>query len=214
MSIPKGLALWILNDCGDYGEGLRMPIISELVSLVHDSMKNRDHEKAKEVIRKLRRHWFVGDTGILSVSDGIFVQDYLNLKAGRISMDEKTLKDRLGKHEEKGVVFSDDMTVRFFHHKFKKEPQSPSAFLNNSGTVALVGGEENAEKFARAFNHCILNPRFGALPNGNSSQIRVAGLGSGSYNLGIVADISAGQSGYSFGVKKGYVNGIREPKEK
>lgn len=187
----------------DYGEGFRMPTMPELVPLVYASFENKEYDTAKNVIKTLRNHWITGDTGILYVPEGMFVQDNPKLKDGRISMNQKALEKKLGSHEEKGVVFSDDKTIRFTPYNYGRESQTPLELSANTGIIALVAGKENAEKLAKASEHYRLKPYFWALENVGSPQKRVAVLGSGGFGgrLGVFADCSeGGGDGCSFGV--------------
>lgn len=189
----------------DYGNGFRMPTMPELVSLVYASLENKDYDTAKNVIETLRNHWISGNTGIRYVPEGMYVQDNPNMENGRISMNQKTLERKLGKHEEKGVVFSDDKLVRFTPYDYKRGSQSSLELSKNPGVIALTGSEENAEKIARASKHYKVNPCFWVLSDVDSPQTRVAGLGSGYRDVGgrlsVGADGFEGDdSGCSFGV--------------
>lgn len=189
----------------DYGLDFRMPTMPELVPLVYASLENKNYDTAKNVIKTLKNHWITGNTGILYVHDGMFVQDNPKLENGRVSMNEKTLEKRLGKHEERGVVFSDDKSVRFVPYGFKRESQGALELSKNPGVIALTGGEENTEKIARASEHYKVKPYFWALSNVDSPQTRVADLYSDDF--GDRLDVGAYDSGdggvrYSFGVLK------------
>ena len=187
----------------DYGEEFRMPTMPELVSLVYASLENKDYKTAKEVINTLRSHWLTGNTGIHYVPEGMFVQDNPDLNQRRISMSQKDLESRLGSHQEKGVIFSDDKSVRFVPYVFKRGSQSSLDLARNPGVIALTGSEEKAEMLAKASQHYRLNPYFYALSNVDSPQTRVADLYS--YYFGGGLDVVAGGSGdyevrFSFGV--------------
>lgn len=182
----------------DYGNGFRMPIMPELVHLVYASLENQDYDTAKNVVITLKRNWLTGNTGILYVPDGMFVWDKPNLRDGRISMDQKDLEARLGSYEERGVVFSDDRSVRFTQYGFVKREQSSLALSENLGVIALVGGEENAEKIARASEHYKLDPWFCALSNVKSLEIKVAGLISDNFGSRLYVNAYGGE---------GFVNG-------
>jgi len=197
----------------NYGKGFRMPIMPELVQLVYASLENKNYDTAKNVIKTLRDHWITGDTGILYVHEGMFVQDNPNLENRRISMNQKTLERKLGKHEEKGVAFSDDKTIRFVPYGFKRESQSALELSKNPGVIVLVGGEENAEKLARASEHYKLKPYFWALENVDSPITRVAVLVSDYFfGGGLVVD-AYDDGGFgdrcSFGVLKDAENPLK-----
>ena len=187
----------------DYGQDFRMPTMPELVPLVYASLENKNYETAQNVIKTLKNHWITGNTGILYVPEGMFVQDNPNIRNGKISMNKKTLKNKLGSYEEKGVVFSEDKNVRFVPYGFKKESQTPLELSQNTGISALVNGQENAEKIAKASEHYKLKSYFWTLKNIDSPQARVADLDS--YGFGNRLDVIAYDSEYcgnrfSFGV--------------
>jgi hypothetical protein len=163
----------------DYGQGFRMPTMPNLVPLVYASLENQDYKTAKEVISILKNHWLTGNTVAHYFPKGMFAEDNPEMKDGRIVRpDFKTLENKLGKHEEKGVVFSNDKKIRFTPYNYKGESQSALELASNSGVIALVGGEENAEKIAKSSEHYRIKPYFWALSNVDSPQTRVAVLNS------------------------------------
>jgi len=188
-----------------YGKGFRMPTMPELVPLVYTSLKNQNYDTAKNVVKTLRKQ-IIGNTGILYVSDGMFVQDNPKLKDREISMNQKALEKRLGSREERGVVFSDDRSVRFTPYNYIRKAQLPLQLSTNTGIITLVGGEENAEKLIEASEHYRVKPYFDALENVVFPQTRIASLSSSDFfdRFYINADCSdsRGYYGYSFGVKK------------
>lgn len=188
----------------DYGQGFRMPTMPELVQLVHASLENQDYKTTKEVVSALRNYWLTGDTGILYTQKGMYVQDKPKMENGRLSMNEKTLEKKLGKHKEKGAIFSKDKTIRFAPYGFKTQSQTPLELSANPGVVAFVGSEENAEKLAKASEHYRRNPYFWALFNVDSPQTRVANLVSNysDVRLGVDAGYSEDEDGVSFGIKE------------
>jgi len=190
----------------DYGSGFRMPRMPELVPLVYASFENKDYGTAKKVIKTLRNNWLTGNTGILYVPEGMYVQDNPELKNGRISMNQKILESKLGKHEEKGVIFSDDKTIRFTPYNYKRDLQSALELSKNPGIIALTGSEANAEKLARVSERYKSRPYFWALSNVAPQTRRVAGLDSydlfdGRLRIG-ASDFGGSDSGFSFGVLK------------
>lgn len=119
-------------------------------------------------------------------------------------MTQKTLRNKFcsDSHEKKGVVFSDDGSVRFTPYNFKKESQSALDLPRNTEVIALVGGEENAERLAKASEHWKKKPYFWALSNVDSPQTRVADLVSYYFGIGLyVCAINSGDvARVSFGV--------------
>ena len=185
----------------DYGIGFRMSTMPELVQLLYASLENRNYETAKRVINISEDLRLIGNTGILYTKKGMYVQDNPYLKKETISMNQKTLMGKLGEHEERGVVFSDDRSIRFTPYNYKTDYQSPVELSKNIGIIALTGGEENAEKIAMASKNYGTFPCFWT--DSSSSQIRIASL-SKSICGGLL--VGAGNCDdhiirYSFGIK-------------
>ncbi|MFH1503740.1 MAG: hypothetical protein ABIE36_03725 [Candidatus Diapherotrites archaeon] len=196
----------------DYGKGFRMPTMPELVPLVYTSLENQEYETAKNVIKTLKNHWLIGNTAIHYFPEGMFVQDNPEMKNEKIIIpDYKTLENKLGKYEEKGVVFSDDKSIRFTPYNFKGESQSSFELSKNTGIIALVSGEENSEKLAMASGHYKINPYFGALSNVNLPQTGVAVLFSDGFDFGLVVGAGSSESDClrcSFGVCEKDAEGV------
>ncbi len=190
----------------NYGKGFRMPTMPEIVPLVYASLENQKYETAENVIKTLEIYWITGDTAIHYFPEGIFAEDVPKMENGRIVTPTfKILEKRLGSNEERRVVFSDDRSVRFVPYGFKKESQDAFNLERNPGVIALVGGEKNAEKLAKASGPYKLNPYFCALNRVESPQTRVAGLGSIGLNEGLDVDASFSKNNdrvCSFGVLK------------
>jgi hypothetical protein len=188
-----------------YGKGFRMPTMPELVPLIYASLEYKNYDTAKNVVKTLKKDQIAGNTGILYIPKGMFVQDNPELKDGRISMNQEVLEKKLGSHEERGVVFSNDNSIRFTPYNFKRKSQTPLELSTNTGIIALVSGEENAEKLAKA-SECYRNkPDFWTLENVDSPVTKVANLGS-DFFVGrwfiVNADDHENSNRYSFGVQK------------
>src|SRR3989338_2274454 len=123
----------------------------------------------------------------------MFVQDNPGMTNGRVVMNQKTLERKLGKHEERGVTFSNDGSLRFTLYGFKRESQTASELAKNSGVIALVGSEENAEKLAKSSQHYRVNPYFWVLSKVENPETRVAALSSDDFDGRL--DVGAGLSG-------------------
>ena len=191
----------------DYGNGFRMPTIPELVDLVYASLENQEYESAKNVVETLRSHWLIGNTGILRVPEGMFVQDNPEMIDGRISMEQKTLIDKLGSHVEKEVVFSDNRSIRFVPYGFKEGEQTPLELSKNSGIIAFVDGEKNAEKIAKASKHYELNPDFWVLTKVDSPKTKIGFLGSSVFGDRLYVETDDSEHAFnrcSFGVRENY----------
>lgn len=187
--------------------GFRMSTMPELVQLVYVSFENEEYEKAQNVIKTLKNEWYkwvAGNTGILYTQEGIYVQDNPKIKKGKVLMKQKKLEKKLGKHEERRVVFSDDKTIRFTPYNYKTGDQSSLELSKNTGIIALVGGEEKAEKIAKVSEHYKIESLFSALCGSykaNFPQARVAILHSDLHDrLDVNALISDGDDLYSLSV--------------
>ncbi len=197
----------------DYGKGFRMPTMPELIPLIYASLENKDYETAKNVIKTLKNSWITGNTAIHYFPKAMFVQDNPKMKDGKIILlSQKTLEKKLGKNQEKEVIFSEDKKTRFVPYSFKIEHQTPLELSQNLGIIALVGGKENTEKLAKVSEYYKLKPYFWTLENVNSPKTRVADLGSGSFDdrLDVYAYVSEGYGDrYSFGVLENSAKALR-----
>jgi hypothetical protein len=142
-----------------YDAGFRMSTMSELVSLVYASFENPEYETAKNVIKIFKNEWVPANTGVYYSPQGMFALDNPEMENKKIiPFDYKALESKLGKHEEKGVIFSDDKTLRFTPYGFKIGSQNSVELAKNRGIIALVNGEENADRLAIASQHYNVNP--------------------------------------------------------
>ncbi len=193
----------------DYHPGFRMSTMPELIPLVLSFLESPD---PIVIERMLDRYYITGNTGVLYTPEGMFVQDNPHLlPSERIHMDAEKLKSKLSSHERNSVVFSDDGSVRFTPRNFKRGSQTPLELSTNSGIIALVGDEGNAEKLARVSEHYNSDPCFFASDSAEPSEIRVPSLlarpfGNGP-NSGLKERLTFGDNyahfrgKYSFGVK-------------
>ena len=193
----------------NYGEGFRMPTFGQLAHLVHASLENRkEYKSAQEVVDALRNYWLVGDTSILWTPEGMYAQDFPEIKGDRVSMNERTLKSKLGARQEGDVVYSDDGKVRFTPYGFKTGEQSASDLSRNAGIIAIFGIPEEAEAIARSSEHYKFNTNFWTPEEVDTPKIRVPDLGSGGFDGGLIVGIGGywgvlGGGGRSFGVREG-----------
>ena len=191
----------------DYGEGFRISTVSELIPLVYASLENTDHTRAQGVLRTLEKSLLTGNTAIHYFPEGIFVEDNPAIKNKRlVTPVYQKLESRLGSHEERGVVFSDDRSVRFTPHGFETKEILSSNLAKNSGIIAFSGGEENSERLAILSEYWPEGSFFWTFENFDSPQTRVACLAERSgfqYRLGVIADLYEGQTPQdTFGVKE------------
>ena len=133
--------------------------LPELVHLVHYTSKNPDTEIAQKVIEALvstdKNGHPLGiftDTGVLYVTQGMFVQDIPNPYCIRGRMDAQSLSKRIVStadsflEKEFSSVGGD---VRFTTYEFDTG-ENMISLHNNRGFRALVGGQENANKLLEA----------------------------------------------------------------
>ena len=201
----------------DYGRGFRMATIPQLVSLVYSFSENREDSEARDLAQKLRSCTFVGNTGILFDYDGMFVKDKPEIEnekrfrfLPKLVMDAEKLKNMLGSREERGVVFSDDGKIRFTPYGFKVGSQIPSVLAKNSGVIAIVGSEENAEMLAQASRYYKISPEFFSYNRLHiSPQIRIANIHSCNFGAHVTLDAmdngiwgDSAKYSHSFGVRE------------
>jgi len=188
----------------NYGPYFRMPTMPELVPLVYASLENQDKETAKNVIKTLKSNWLTGNTAIHYFPGGMFVEDNPEMKNKRIvTPTQKALEERLDSHEEMGVVFSRDKSIRFVPYVFKTKLQTALELARNPGIIALTGSEENAEMLAKAFLELYNKSKtwFSALSEVDWPQTRVASLGLDDIDWLLVGAVDTeGALGGSFGV--------------
>ena len=190
----------------NYGEGFRMPTIGQLAHLVHASLENRkEYESAREVVKTLKDYWLAGNTALLWTPNGLYAIDEPEIKDDRVSIDEKTLRSKLGSIQKDDVAYSDDGRVRFTPYGFKVGEQSASDLASNSGIIAIFGTPEEADAVATVSEHYRLKPRFWAFESIVEPLIRVPVLDSDGFGYGLSVsgswdDLYGGRC--SFGVRE------------
>ncbi|MFH1589668.1 MAG: hypothetical protein ABIB43_03830 [archaeon] len=154
----------------DYGEGFRMATAPELSLLLSACFENKKNNSAKKIIEDMGEALYeniLGDTGVYFLKKGIFFQDHPNIKNYKIHMTKRDLFDKLGSHEEGGVIFSDDGSIRYvperklegqYHTLFHCLLQTNEELAQNPEIIGLVGGIENAEKLSQTQNN--LQPNY------------------------------------------------------
>jgi|APSaa5957512622_1039677.scaffolds.fasta_scaffold08017_5 hypothetical protein len=183
-----------------YEKGFKMATIPELTNLVYASLENPNYKTAQEVIKRIKHSFGIsGNTSVLYAPDqGIYVQDNPIIENGKIFMCEDNLEKQLGSIEENGVVFSDDRTIRFTPNGSKFGYQGSDDLAKNSGIIALVNGQENAEKLAKSTDYFKFHNFLGSLQSLNMRRVRAVGFNQFGHNL--YSRSSADR--HSFGVKK------------
>lgn len=134
---------------GPEGAGFVQPTFGELMPLIYFAWKNSawrgraiDRTNAKPVVRALAHGGLAGRTIALVGSRGLFADDNPNLDLIRDLQEYETiLEKRLGSKEENGVVYSDDMSIRFTP-RVKKLREIFTNSPTSSGVITLVGNEE------------------------------------------------------------------------
>ena len=203
---------------GPEGNGFREPTFGELAPLVHAALGTKDTNEAKRVIETLEGCGMAGKTMAITGREGLFADDNPDLKLIDLSYQERVkdglqqyedfLKNRLGRREENGVVYSDDGIVRFTPYGFKLGTQSKLHFSKNRGLIVLVGNIERADMLAEASRHYTLKPslisEFGET---DTLQLRMPGVRRGDFfsdDLFVDCDGRSGcDSGRgSFGIRK------------
>ncbi|MBS3083271.1 hypothetical protein J4423_00535 [Candidatus Pacearchaeota archaeon] len=99
----------------NYGEGFRMATFGEVLDLVHQSYLNQGNTGADNVVRATRQFWLSGNTVAYGGRDIITVQNFPEIKEGRIIMDFEELESLLNEGEDlvPGVRISRDGNVGF-----------------------------------------------------------------------------------------------------
>jgi hypothetical protein len=138
----------------NYGPGFRMSTIPELVQLFYSYFENEKYPADREVRCMLGDYFIAGNTATHYFNTGVFVEDFPEVEKGKIVTPNRgKLEKRLGRTEERGVIFSDDRLVRFVPYGFAIGLQSSLELAKNPGIIALTGSEENAEKLAEVARH-------------------------------------------------------------
>ena len=213
---PVGRSNFIGLRNADYGEGFRMSTVPELINLFLVSLKNKDRPAEGLVEMYLTGYGHItGDTVSHYFPEGMFVEDNpLIRNKAIITPTYKEFKDRLGSHEEGGVVFSDDRSVRFTPYGFDTKTLLITSDMSyyfmprpmiNTGIIALFGGEENAEKFTQVAAYLGGNPFFDTLENVDSPRIGLVDIVSYAFDSSLrvyVRYSGDAKNDISFGVKE------------
>ena len=200
---------WHKLRAAEYGEGFRQGTFGENFTLAHCGYVNKDSENkqtrknARNVVKVVRKHWLAGNTALYGGdedSELIFVQDFPEVKEDKIVMNQKDLEERLGSHELKGVIFSDDGLVRAIPRANVRQGEcNAEQVLQTTYPIFLTGDEEAPEKVIEMME-TINKPGYFWVPA--KRNVRVPGL------VGIGDSLFLGDwnefSGirYSFGVRQ------------
>lgn len=175
------MSYWNLREAqyGPEGMNFVQPTFGELAPLVYASLATNATEQAKQVVSTLRNSWMTGRTMTVTGKEGLLIDDdpSLELLRGNISAYEKSLRGKLGKRQEDGIVYSDDGNVRFVPYGFKFYEQSTLQFAGNPGLIAILGSKPRAEMLAKAAEFYRSKPWLGqGFDKTDSAQLRVPGV--------------------------------------
>ena len=181
---------------------LRGPTLGETVSLLYAAFNSSD-KYSEEIKRIMKNNRFFGFTGSLYLprgegdySNGVIIQDNPEIINGRVSMDKKSLVEKLE---------SRDSSVRFVPFGYKTEEQTSEELSKNSFIIGLVG-QEGAEKLAVISDKHSRGPYVWSFRQVNDELPRVSTLGSDGEldDYGLVVDGGSWDDydggGYAFGV--------------
>jgi len=134
-------------------KNLQDPTFGENISLLYSASKKNVEEYSKEILNLIKNESMWCFTGSLYLpkrkeyfSNGVIVQDRPQIQEG-IIMDKSELVKKLKNGKKvKGVLFSEDGSVRFVHFGYKTGEQTPQELGRNHYLLALTGSEETREK--------------------------------------------------------------------
>ena len=182
---------------------LRGPTLGETVSLLYAAFNSSD-KYSEEIKRIMKNNRFFGFTGSLYLprgegdySNGVIILDNPEIINGRVSMDKKSLVEKLE---------LSDSSVRFIPFGYKTGEQTGGELSKNSFILGLVG-QEGAEKLAAISDKHSRGLYVWSFKQVNDELTRVSTLGSlRSLDYGRLVvggdcwSVSGSNSGYSFGV--------------
>lgn len=200
---PVGPATWVGLRSQDYGPNFRQGTFGENFNVEHAAYLNPESEEAQGIIRAANKLWVTGNTGILYTPELIFVEDFPEVKDKRLYLSKKSLEKRLGSKEAKGVIFSNDGSVRAIPYNFAREWQKKDQIKDNPFSIALTGDEHAPSKLAEICEAIDKPWYIWALDKGTESEIRVPGLVEGAGGLCLGGDFLGGfgDGRCSFGVR-------------
>ena len=215
----RGPAPWKELRVMDYGKNPETGIpfkqltFPQTARLAHWGVSNYKLEQAEPIVKAIDSYGVTGNTLALWTSDEIygvdFPEDSLVAQLGVNNREAlvriaRNLRNRLGKKEESGVVFSEDGRIR----QTKREGiiseilSSKSALATHRGNIVLSGSLENADLVSQIAERYAGNPKFFAFENNYGVKV-VSLYSSGaldSYRLDVGGlSWSDGDSGFAFG---------------
>jgi hypothetical protein len=110
---------------------------------IDDREKAGEIEFAKYIINHLESGWLIANTGTLFNQDGLYIQDFPQVKNGEIKIDPYEIKDQLIS-DENHVHFNEDRTMRFVPKKILSGKYFKKPYL-----LGLTGSEINQEMFLK-----------------------------------------------------------------
>jgi len=116
---------------------MRPPTFSDLISRIHESLKNPGSIAYSEAMKKLNEKWIWGFTGLLYIPfEGVFIEDNPRVEGNKLKMDRSNLTKRL---ERK------DPSVRFVELGFIINYLTDSC-IDKHPLIKGLAGEEGAAK--------------------------------------------------------------------
>ena len=170
--------------------GLITPTFSDTVDLVHAAF-NSEGRYADNIINlmfiELRKYdnretdisHFFGFTGVLRIPKvGVYIQDKPKIVGYKVVMNRSDLEKRLGSREERGVVYSDDGSVRFvpFTYKTGEKGLSGLDLAEYPYAFASLGDENSIEKLQEIVRRTQNDSIFLNLNSVSKPEIRFLGL--------------------------------------
>ena len=140
---PIGPGTWTSLNENAHREGFRQASFPEIIALMNAVIGYTD-KRFEKLLRTLTEETIVGNTAILLSPRGTYVQDFPEIKKGRIHMDGKTLDRLLGSLLVNcSLRYSDDLLVRKIIMKDSKELYNESISSADRSNIA------GRDKFAR-----------------------------------------------------------------
>lgn len=129
--------------------GFHCATFPETIEILYGLYENKENERVYKLLELLKDKIFCGNTAVLHTAKGMYVQDEPIIDSNKdvlfADLEERDLEKRL-ETEENGVLYSKDKKIRKVPYNFKTGYLFPKDFSKNSGLIAIVGSEENAEK--------------------------------------------------------------------
>lgn len=167
------------------------PSFDKNVSLIFDAWKRPGAQFESQILDIFKKHWFWGFTGNFYlpkgkgyIQGGVISQDLPLIVNGQLTMDKKSLIDKLNDAEEFRIkefpiFISKDRSTRFTPFGYKTGYQNPEDLAVNPGIIAMCLGRkgyetEAAEKLAKIASNYKKNPLFCSLKTVDKDEVRMS----------------------------------------